>query len=218
VAKRFPAGFPPVWRRAWAPLESRGSARHSFDDERSHVGRHLPSHGPGDAAFDPTGSVEFRQPSLTEEAPSGASFRRTTMQAIGTWKAGYETVLQDEHAHTVTVDLPVDEGGRSSGATALELAVLSLAGGITTTFALVAKKRRLEFHGLGIALEAERPRGSPTITRVHGTFRVRTKAPEAEVVTALRLTVKTCPVGILFERAGVPVEVAAVVVPSMHAT
>jgi len=135
------------------------------------------------------------------------------MQAIGTWTKGFETRLEDDHAHTVVVDLPVDEGGRSAGPTALELAVLSLAGCITTIFALVAKRRRLEFQGMSIALDAERPRGAPTITRVQGTFRLRTKEDASSVETALRLTVRTCPVGVLFEKAGIPVEITPIVVP-----
>ena len=133
------------------------------------------------------------------------------MQAIAQWTHGYESVLTDERTHRVVVDLPIDEGGRSAGPSALELAVLSLAGCISTTFALIARRRRLSFQGLTVALEAERPDGSPTITRVRGTVRVRTRAEEEEVTTTLRLAVHTCPVGILFERAQVPVEVTAIV-------
>lgn len=136
------------------------------------------------------------------------------MQAIGTWTHGYETILEDEHAHRVTVDLPVDEGGRSAGPSALELSVLSLAGCITTIFALVARRRRLTFQGMSVALEAERPPGAPTITRVHGTFRLRTRAELSEVEAALRIALKTCPVGVLFEKAQIPVEITAIVQPT----
>jgi putative redox protein len=135
------------------------------------------------------------------------------MQAIGTWKHGYETLLEDDHAHSVVVDLPVHEGGRSVGPSALELSVLALAGCITTTFALVARKRRLEFQGMTVALEAERPAGAPTITRVRGTLRLRTRADPGDVGTLLRLTLKTCPVGVIFERADIPVEVTPIVMP-----
>jgi putative redox protein len=140
------------------------------------------------------------------------------MQAVGTWKGGYETVLEDDRAHTVTVDLPIDEGGRSAGPSALNLSLLSLAGCISTIFALVAHKRHLAFQGLTIALEAERPPGAPTITRVHGTLRLRTRAELGEVETALRLTVKTCPVGVIFERAGIPVDVVPMIVPPPSAS
>ena len=62
-------------------------------------------------------------------------------------------------------------------------------------------------------LKAERARGVPIIQRVHGTVEVRTGASQEEVDTVLRLTVKTCPVGALFDRAHVPVEITATVVP-----
>lgn len=133
------------------------------------------------------------------------------MQAIATWVGGYQTVLDDGRTHRVTVDLPREEGGESAGTTALELAVLSLAGCISTIFALVARRRHLAFDGMTVGLEAERTEGAPTITRVHGTFRLRTRASEEEVATALRLTLKRCPVGVLFDKAGVPVEVTPIV-------
>lgn len=133
------------------------------------------------------------------------------MQALGTWKGGYQTVLDDGRTHTVTVDLPRDEGGDGAGPTALELAVLSLAGCISTIFALVAKRRRLVFDRLVIGLEAERPDGAPTIARVRGTLRLRTRATDDEVATALRLTLRTCPVGVLFHQAGIPVDVQPVI-------
>jgi len=133
------------------------------------------------------------------------------VQAFGTWKGGYRTDLEDGRTHSVVVDLPRDEGGESSGPTALDLAVLALAGDITSIFAIVARRRRLEFQGMSVALQAERPKGSPTITRVRGTLRVRTRADVAEVETSLRQTIRTCPVGVLFEQARVPIEIAAIV-------
>jgi len=129
------------------------------------------------------------------------------MQALATWTGGSRTVLDDGRTHQVTVDLPREEGGESAGTTALELCVLSLAGCITTIFGIVARRRRLSFEGMTVGLEAERAEGAPTITRVRGTLRLRTRAPADEVATVLRLTMKTCPVGVLFEKAGIPVEI-----------
>ena len=134
------------------------------------------------------------------------------MQAVGTWKSGYESVVTDDHAHAVTVDLPIDEGGRSAGPSALGLTLLSLAGGLTTVFAQVAHKRHLAYQALTVALEAERPEGSTTIARVHGTLRIRTRAEPAEVEAALRFAVRACPVAAIFERAGIPVDVASMIV------
>jgi putative redox protein len=134
------------------------------------------------------------------------------MKAVGAWKGGFRTQLEDTRGHSVVVDLPEDEEGGDLGTSALELSVLSLAGCITTIFALVAKRRRLRFEDLRVELEAARPRGSPTVGSVDGVLRVVTSAPAEDVETALNITLGTCPVGVLFERAHIPVRVRAVVV------
>jgi len=133
------------------------------------------------------------------------------MQAFATWAGGYRTTLDDGRTHRLTVDLPRDEGGEGAGPTALELGVLALAGCVSTVFALVARRRRLSFERMTVGLEAEKPEGAATITRVRGTLRLRTKASQEDVATALRLTLRTCPMGVLFHNAGVPVEIEPVV-------
>lgn len=135
------------------------------------------------------------------------------MEAEGVWAGGFETRLTDERGHTVAIDLPVDEGGTDAGTSALELGNLALAGCITTIFCLVAQRRRLPFTKLKVDLTAERPEGAPTIQRVHGRLEVGTAASQGDVEAALRLTLKTCPMGVLFEKAHIPVEVTALVVP-----
>jgi putative redox protein len=139
------------------------------------------------------------------------------MQARGVWKGGYETQLEDGRGHTVTVDAPVEDGGTDRGTSAHELLLLSLTGCISTIFHIIAEKRKLAFEGLTVSLQAEKARGAPTIQRVHGTVEVRTDASPDEVATVLRLTVKTCPVGSLFDRAHVPIDVVARVVPVTRA-
>ncbi|HTP56612.1 MAG TPA: OsmC family protein [Thermoplasmata archaeon] len=134
------------------------------------------------------------------------------MRAHGTWARPFGTRLDDGRNHEVVVDLPTDEDGNDRGASALELNVLSLAGCITTIFALVAERRRLPFDSMEIDLDAERPPGSRTITAVSGTLRVTSRAAAADVETALEVTLRTCPVGVLYERAQVPVRVRAIVV------
>lgn len=133
------------------------------------------------------------------------------MRAIGTWQGGYRSLLEDGRGHEVAIDLSAEEGGADGGTSALELSVLSLAGCITTIFALVAEKRRVGFDALSVELDAERPRGSPTITSVSGSLRVVTSAPPEEVATVLNLTLRTCPVGVLFEHAQIPIRVRPIV-------
>ncbi len=140
------------------------------------------------------------------------------MKASAEWEGAYRSRLTDERGHTITVDLTREEGGEDAGTSSLELAVLSLAGCISTIFLLVAEKRRLPVHAVRVDLEAQRPRGARTITTVSGTARIETTGPAEEVATALRLTVRTCPVGALFEQAGVAVTVEPVIVPPTPAT
>jgi putative redox protein len=112
----------------------------------------------------------------------------------------------------VTVDLPREEHGEDGGPSALELSILSLSGCITTIFALVAKRRHLAFEAMTVDLEAHRPAGAPTITSVDGVLRVVTSAPAEEVATTLSITLRTCPLGVLFSQARVPVNVRPIVV------
>lgn len=135
------------------------------------------------------------------------------IRAVAEWEGGYESVLSDDRGHHVVVDLPEDEDGGDRGTSALELSLQSLAGCVTTIFALVAERRRLSYEGLRIELTGDRPRGAPTITRVTGIAHVISRAPRDEVEATLGITVRTCPVGVLFHRAGVPVGIELVVSP-----
>lgn len=134
------------------------------------------------------------------------------MQAFATWKGGFETILEDDRAHSVVVDLPADEGGRSTGPSALDLTLMSLAGCISTYFLLIGRKRHLEFQGMSVALEAERGKAPHTFSRIRGSVRVHTRAESSDVETVVRLALSTCPVGALFDEARVPVDVSTVVV------
>ena len=135
------------------------------------------------------------------------------MQARGVWKGGYETQLDDGRGHSVTVDASTENGGTDHGTSAHELLLLSLTGCISTIFHVIAEKRQLRFEKLTVSLQAEKSPAGSTIRRVYGTVTVQTNAPRDEVDTVLRLTVKSCPVGSLFDRAHIPVEVTAKVVP-----
>jgi uncharacterized OsmC-like protein len=140
------------------------------------------------------------------------------MHASATWRQGCEVVVEDDHGHHLSLDLPADEGGRSSGPSAVELPLLALAGSLATAFAQTARRRGLPLEGVTLALEAERRLRAPAIDRIHGVLRARTRAPTPEVEAVFASALKSCPVGDLFERAGVPIDVACVVlVPHVHA-
>jgi putative redox protein len=128
------------------------------------------------------------------------------MKATSVWIDGYRSVVDNGRGHSVIVDIPLEQNGADTGATALELAVMSLAGCVTTIFKILALKRSFEFRGLKVELEAEKPKEANTITKVTGNVEIITSAEEAEARTIFRLTEEICPVGVLFAKAGLKPE------------
>lgn len=125
------------------------------------------------------------------------------MKARAKWIDKRRSVLDNGRGHTVVVDVQAEKGGENTAATAIELAAMSLAGCVITIFTAIAPKRRLSFTRMEVSLDAEQPEGAHTITSVNGMVDVYTDQSESEVKTAFDLTMRECPVGILFENAGV---------------
>lgn len=126
------------------------------------------------------------------------------IKARSLWIEGYKSVVDNGRSHSVVVDLPPDLGGSDQGPTALELAVMSLAGCVTTIFSIVAKKMRLNYDELEAYVEAEK--GEVTVEKAKLTLKVRTSAPRERVETAFKRTMEICPVGVLFSKADVEIE------------
>ena len=80
---------------------------------------------------------------------------------------------------------------------------MSHAGCYATIFLLTAKKMRLSIKDLKVKLEAVKSDETGTISEETFDIIVKTDAPQDRVDRAHKLTVETCPVGILFEKAGV---------------
>jgi len=140
------------------------------------------------------------------------------MQAVATWRKGHEFLLEDGRAHSALVDLPPEEGGASSGTTPLELSVLALAGSLASTFVAVARKRHVDFSGLTVVLEGDPPVPAMTLSGLHGTLRLRSRAERADVDAVLRTALEISPVASIFREAHVPLHVVAVVAPAARPT
>ena len=119
---------------------------------------------------------------------------------------GFRSVVDNGRGHSVVLDLPKDLGGTDTGPTALELCAMSLAGCIVTIFSLVAKKMRVDVEDLEVTMVAEKPEDAKTITSVTMEVKVRSGADEATVRKVWERTKEICPVGIIFEKAGVKLE------------
>lgn len=113
-------------------------------------------------------------------------------------------VLDNGRAHAAVVDQP-SESSPGVGPTPLELCVMSHAGCYVTIAQLVASKMRMQLKGLDVTVDALKSEEAGTI--VEETFGIvyETDAPEEQVKRLHEHTLKNCPVGILFEKAGVKI-------------
>lgn len=114
---------------------------------------------------------------------------------------GYQSVIDNGRNHSVVTDLPK---GTNLGASALELTVMSLAGCISTIFKTTAEKMRLNVDKVEVDMDAEK--GNDTISKVTYKVHVKSDASDEQLRKCLDLTLKNCPVGVLFEKAGVEIE------------
>jgi len=128
------------------------------------------------------------------------------MKATAVWVDGYRSVLDDGRGHGTVVDLPQDRLGANTAPMATELCAMALAGCVTTIFREVAVKRKFDYKGMRVELDVEKPKEANTFTKVTGKVEITTSAEEAEARTVFRLTEDICPVGILFEKAGIKPE------------
>lgn len=117
---------------------------------------------------------------------------------------GFQIMLDDNEAHSYIVDLAPDLG-TGLGASALEHCVMTHAGCYATIFALTAKKTHLTLNGFKVKVEATKSDETGTISEETFDIQIKMDAPQDRIDRLHKLTLETCPVGILFERAGVKV-------------
>ena len=110
--------------------------------------------------------------------------------------------VDDGRSHAVCLDLPLDTG-TDLGTSALELALMSYAGCYATIFALTSSKMRVSVKDLDVKGEGIKSEEAGTITSVSFSIKVRAETPEDRIRRIHELTVKNCPVGKIFDRAGV---------------
>jgi putative redox protein len=114
----------------------------------------------------------------------------------------FRIVVGDGRTHSVCLDLQPDLGD-DMGPSALELCVMSYVGCFATIFALTAKRMRVPLKALEVDVEALKSNEVGTLTEATLDIRVTADASEQRIQKMTRLTFENCPVGILFEKAGV---------------
>jgi uncharacterized OsmC-like protein len=110
--------------------------------------------------------------------------------------------VDDGRSHALCLDLPLDDG-TDMGPSALELALMSYAGCYATIFALTAKKTRVSLKDLEVEAEAVKSEEAGTITGVKFEIMIKTDASKDRIQKIHELTLQNCPVGKIFDKAGV---------------
>ena len=118
----------------------------------------------------------------------------------------YQSVVDNDRHHGLVVDLPEAKSGDDLGPTALELAVMGLSGCISTIWAVVAGKSRVSYHKVRVELEADKPDDAATITAARAKVYVNSEESREKLEKTLDKVMRTCPVGQLYEKAGIEIE------------
>lgn len=117
----------------------------------------------------------------------------------------FQCIVDNDRHHGLVLDLPEGKGGNDFAPTALELVVMGLSGCISTIWAVVAKNSRLSYRSIEVVVDAEMPDGAPTITGAKAVVTVDSDEPEEKLQRVLEKTMQVCPVGRLYEKAGIEI-------------
>jgi putative redox protein len=117
---------------------------------------------------------------------------------------GLEIALDNGRAHASIADQP-SLTSPGLGPTPLELCIMSHAGCYATICANSAQKMRLPLKGCDVKVEAVKSEEAGTITEETFDVTLDIDAPEDRIQRLHEVTLKNCPVGILFEKAGVKI-------------
>lgn len=72
------------------------------------------------------------------------------IQATVRWEGRFRLIVDNAREHNVVCDLPSTSGGDDAGPTALELAVMALAGCATTIFLDVCKQSKIQLRNFKV--------------------------------------------------------------------
>lgn len=117
----------------------------------------------------------------------------------------YRIDVDDQRKHTIALDLSPPDG-TDMGPSALDLCLMSFAGCYAAIFMLTANKMRFKVRNLEVKVDAVKSEEAGTITKAEVDILVDSEMREDRLKRAHELTVKGCPVGLLFEKANVKVK------------
>ncbi len=122
------------------------------------------------------------------------------------WVEGFRLTVNNGRGHEIMCDQPVIQGGDNAGPTALELAVMALAGCAVTIFVDVCKQSEIELHQFEVGVECQKHSQSSGLKSVNLKATVSAKARKKLLEAAWRRTEANCPVLLVYQQP-IPVNV-----------
>ena len=122
----------------------------------------------------------------------------------------FQSIVDNGGHHGIVLDLPGNKGGQDVAPTALELAVMSLSGCISTIWAVVAKNSDVSYRKFTVVVEADKPEDQVTIVGAKAVATIESDEDQEKLERTLDKVMRTCPVGQLYEKAGIQVEAKVV--------
>ncbi len=116
---------------------------------------------------------------------------------------GYTSIADNGRGHAVVLDLPKESGGADLGMKPLEAVVASLLACIAMTAKIIGGNKQVRMGRVELSAEVERVKEKLSRVVIQGWIE---SDDEEKARRVFADTIRVCPVGFLFEKAGVVME------------
>lgn len=127
------------------------------------------------------------------------------MEITSKWIEGNKFEVNNGRHPAVTLDTPAKFGGKDSAPSALELAIMALAGCLGTTYKMTAQHMHLEVTALEVKANFTK-RDDMYLNDVSLIVYATSKSDEQKLLKCLELAEKNCPVDVLFHQTKIPIK------------
>ncbi|HUT79998.1 MAG TPA: OsmC family protein [Candidatus Bathyarchaeia archaeon] len=127
------------------------------------------------------------------------------MEIISKWIEKNRFLVSNGKHSELFLDTPPKYGGEDTAPTTLELAIMTLAGCIGTTFKMTADHMHLEINALEVKAIANKS-DDIHLSYIHLTLIINSKESSEKLKHCLELAEKNCPVDIIFQQTAIPIE------------
>lgn len=122
------------------------------------------------------------------------------------WIEGIKFKVNNGKGHEIISDVPEKYKGTNQGPTGLEMMIMGLASCISAVFVIVTNNSGVQYSQLSVEIEADKPKGEKTIVSAKAKVNVKSDAPREKLERILEKVMNICPVGLIFEKAGIKIE------------